>query len=61
MRARGFYRIADCKELKATAIDLPYDVSLKTVIAPKFQKISSQLMDNLTQPYRKCCSEDANS
>lgn len=27
MRARGFYKIADCKNLKAKAIDLPYDVS----------------------------------
>jgi len=25
MRARGFYKIADCKNLKAKAIDLPYD------------------------------------
>lgn len=25
MRARGFYKIAECKNLKATAIDLPYD------------------------------------
>lgn len=27
MRARGFYKIADCKNLKAKAIELPYDVS----------------------------------
>lgn len=38
MRARGSYRIAECKNLKATAVDLPYDVSGYTDLLSQFQE-----------------------
>ncbi|KAG4070245.1 hypothetical protein HA402_003935 [Bradysia odoriphaga] len=50
MRARGFYRIAECKNLKATAIDLPYDNERYSflVLLPNTRDGLKALLDDLS-------------
>ncbi|XP_037049152.1 serpin I2 [Bradysia coprophila] len=50
MRARGFYRIAECKNLKATAIDLPYDNERYSflVLLPNTRDGLKTLLDDLS-------------
>lgn len=47
MRARGFYKMADCKNLNAKAIDLPYDVSKNCCLNLNLPLINQSISSSL--------------